>query len=220
MVKSWSHPAVPSLPGTAPVPRIHDTSTGTLKNAGGHGEASLYVCGITPYDATHIGHANTYLAYDTLVRLWLDRGFDVRYVQNVTDVDDPLLERAKERGVDWRELAESQIELFRSDMAALSIIPPHHYVGVTEVIDDVAEAVRTLLENGYAYSVPSDDADPDIYFDTDAAARDTSWHLGLESNLDATTMLALSAERGGDPERPGKRNRLDPLLWRAAREDE
>jgi len=219
-VKSWSHPAVPALPGSAPVPRLHDTSTGTLKDAGGTGEARLYVCGITPYDATHIGHANTYLAYDTLVRLWLDRGCDVRYVQNVTDIDDPLLERAIQRGVDWRELGESQIELFRGDMTALSIIPPHHYVGVTEVIDEVAEAVHTLVKNGYAYTVPSEDADDDIYFDTDAAARNTNWHLGLESNLDTDTMLALSAERGGDPDRPGKRNPLDALLWRSSREGE
>ncbi|MHA6668232.1 cysteine--1-D-myo-inosityl 2-amino-2-deoxy-alpha-D-glucopyranoside ligase [Homoserinimonas sp. A447] len=219
-MKSWSHPAVPSLPGTSPVPRLHDTSTGELKDAGGTGEASLYVCGITPYDATHIGHANTYLAYDTLVRLWLDRGCDVRYVQNVTDIDDPLLERAKERGIDWQELAESQIELFRGDMTALSIIPPHHYVGVTEVIDEVADAVHTLLERGYAYPVPSDNAEPDLYFDTDAAARNTTWRLGLESNLDSETMLALSAERGGDPRREGKRNPLDPLLWRSRRDGE
>lgn len=219
-MKSWSHPAVPSLPGTAPIPRIHDTSSDTRKEAGGQSEASLYVCGITPYDATHIGHANTYLAYDTLVRLWLDGGYDVRYVQNVTDVDDPLLERATQRGIDWRELAASQIELFRNDMTALSIIPPHHYVGVTEVIDEVAQAVQSLLEQGYAYTVPSDDADADIYFDTDTASRNTSWHLGLESNLNSETMLALSAERGGDPDRLGKRNRLDPLLWRARRDGE
>ncbi|MEX1077563.1 MAG: cysteine--1-D-myo-inosityl 2-amino-2-deoxy-alpha-D-glucopyranoside ligase [Homoserinimonas sp.] len=219
-MKSWSHPAVPSLPGTAPVPQIHDTSSGALKDAGGHGEASLYVCGITPYDATHLGHANTYLAYDTLVRLWLDRGCDVRYVQNVTDIDDPLLDRATERGVDWRELAESQIELFRSDMTALSIIPPHHYVGVTEVIDEVSEAVHTLLKLGYAYTVPRDDAEPDTYFDTDAATANTAWYPGRESNLDHNTMLALSTERGGDPDREGKRNRLDPLLWRAKRDGE
>jgi L-cysteine:1D-myo-inositol 2-amino-2-deoxy-alpha-D-glucopyranoside ligase len=220
-VKSWNHPAVPNLPGTGAVPRIHDTSTGALKAAAGtRGEASLYVCGITPYDATHLGHAATYLAYDTLVRLWLDGGCDVRYVQNVTDIDDPLLERAAAEGVDWRELGESQIELFRGDMQALNIIPPHHYVGVTEVIDDVAVAVDTLKARGYAYEVTSDDADPDLYFDTDAAAASTSWRLGLESNLDIPTMLALSAERGGDPDRPGKRNPLDPLLWRSEREGE
>ena len=220
-MKSWSHPAVPNLPGTGAVPRIHDTSSGTLRDAAGsHDTASLYVCGITPYDATHLGHAATYLAYETLVRLWLDAGCDVRYVQNVTDIDDPLLERANERGVDWQELAASQIDLFRSDMTALSIIPPHHYVGVTEVIDEVASAVETLKTRGYAYEVTSDDANPDLYFDTEAAASNTSWHLGLESNIDAETMLALSAERGGDPDRPGKRNPLDPLLWRSKREGE
>jgi L-cysteine:1D-myo-inositol 2-amino-2-deoxy-alpha-D-glucopyranoside ligase len=223
-VKSWSHPAVPALPGNGPTPRLHDTATQTLKpanaSASGTSSASLYVCGITPYDATHLGHAATYLGYDTLVRLWLDAGYDVRYVQNVTDVDDPLLERAASQGVDWQELADSQIDLFRSDMQALSIIPPHHYVGVTEVIAEVAEAVSRLLDAGYAYRVPSDNAEPDIYFDTNAAEQNTAWHLGLESGLDTQTMLALSAERGGDPERQGKRNPLDPLLWRAERSGE
>lgn len=219
-MKSWSHPAVPSLPGKGPVPRLYDTASQQLKDANTTGAASLYVCGITPYDATHLGHAATYLGYDTLIRLWLDAGYDVRYVQNVTDVDDPLLERATARGLDWRELAESQIDLFRSDMQALSIIPPQHYVGVTEVIDEVATAVRTLLDRGYAYQVPSDNAFPDTYFDTNAAAAATQWQLGQESNLDRATMLALSAERGGDPDRLGKRDPLDPLLWRSEREGE
>lgn len=216
-MKSWSHPAVPALPGTGPVPELFDTATASLKRACATPHASLYVCGITPYDATHLGHAATYLTYDTLVRLWLDAGKDVRYVQNITDVDDPLLERAAATGVDWRELAESQIELFRSDMQLLSIIPPQYYVGVTEVIDDVADAVATLLERGTAYRVPSDDADDDIYFDSIAAESQGPWKLGSESNLDRETMCALSAQRGGDPERPGKRDPLDPLLWRAER---
>jgi L-cysteine:1D-myo-inositol 2-amino-2-deoxy-alpha-D-glucopyranoside ligase len=215
-VKSWSHPAVPALPGTGPVPQLFDTATGTIKRACSTSHASLYVCGITPYDATHLGHAATYLAYDTLVRLWLDAGRDVRYVQNITDIDDPLLERANATGVDWRELAASQVELFRSDMERLRIIPPQHYVGVTEVIPDVADAVATLLQRGTAYRVPSDDADDDIYFDS-AAAESSVWTLGSESNLDRATMLALSAERGGDPDRHGKRDPLDPLLWRAER---
>jgi L-cysteine:1D-myo-inositol 2-amino-2-deoxy-alpha-D-glucopyranoside ligase len=220
-VKSWSHPAVPALPGDGPVPQLFDTASGQLKRACSNSHASLYVCGITPYDATHLGHAATYLAYDTLVRLWLDAGKDVRYVQNVTDVDDPLLERATTTGVDWRELASSQIQLFRSDMERLSIIPPQFYVGVTEVIPDVAAAVATLLERGIAYRVASaDGADDDIYFDSTATARQTDWHLGSESNLDRPTMLALSAERGGDPDRPGKRDALDPLLWRSERPDE
>lgn len=215
-MKSWSHPAVPALSGTGPIPHLFDTASGTLKRACSNAHASLYVCGITPYDATHLGHAATYLAYDTLVRVWLDAGKDVRYVQNVTDIDDPLLERATATGVDWRELAASQVELFRSDMQHLRIIPPQHYVGVTEVIDDVADAVARLVQAGIAYRVPSDDADDDLYFDS-AAAEGSAWTLGSESNLDRETMLHLSAERGGDPERPGKRDALDPLLWRAER---
>ena len=211
------------------MPWLYDTATQKMKSACTTGHASLYVCGITPYDATHLGHAATYLAYDTLIRLWLDAGYDVRYVQNVTDIDDPLLERAAATGVDWRELAASQIDLFRGDMEQLSIIPPRHYVGVTEMIDKVASAVRQLLESGFAYEVgsvdnignaDSVDAAPDIYFDSTAAEASTPWYLGQESNLDRATMLALSAERGGDPNRVGKRDPLDPLLWRSERKGE
>jgi len=172
------------------------------------------VCGITPYDATHLGHANTYLAYDTLVRLWLDGGFEVRYAQNVTDVDDPLLERAAATGVDWRELAAEQVDLFRGDMEELRIVPPDHYIAVTDVIPEVADAVAALLDAGIAYRI-----DDDVYFDN-AAAASPVWTLGDESRLDRATMLALSAERGGDPERAGKRDALDPLLWLAQRAGE
>jgi L-cysteine:1D-myo-inositol 2-amino-2-deoxy-alpha-D-glucopyranoside ligase len=175
------------------------------------------VCGITPYDATHLGHAGTYLAFDTLVRLWRDGGLDVRYVQNVTDVDDPLLERATVTGVDWRELAADQVELFRRDMESLRIVPPTDYVAVTDVVDPVADAVGRLLDNGLAYRL--DDGTGDIYFDTAAAASD-AWTLGDESGLDRATMLVLSAERGGDPERAGKRDALDPQLWRGERAGE
>jgi L-cysteine:1D-myo-inositol 2-amino-2-deoxy-alpha-D-glucopyranoside ligase len=123
--------------------------------------------------------------------------------------------------VDWRDLADEQIELFRADMASLSIIPPDDYVAVTEMITEVAEAVCMLLDRGLAYRVPTPDADgDDVYFDVDAASRTSPWRLGEESNLDAATMLALFAERGGDPDREGKRHPLDPLLWRAARDGE
>lgn len=180
--------------------------------------ASIYVCGITPYDATHLGHAATYLAFDSLIRLWLDAGVEVRYVQNSTDVDDPLLERAARDGVDWRELAAEQTDLFRHDMEELRIIPPDHYVAVTEVIDDVAAAVSMLLGRGIAYQVESLDAAADLYFDSSFA--NSAWHLGIESNFDLSQMLTLSAERGGDPGRPGKRHPLDPVLWRAERAGE
>jgi L-cysteine:1D-myo-inositol 2-amino-2-deoxy-alpha-D-glucopyranoside ligase len=182
----------------------------------------LYVCGITPYDATHIGHASTYLAFDTLQRMWLDAGIDVHYAQNITDVDDPLLERAAQRGIDWRTLADDQIQLFRDDMTALRVLPPEDYIAVTEVVGPIAEAVVRLLDAGVAYRVdtPESDEGDDVYFDIAAAETPGVWTLGQESNYDRALMERLSAERGGDPERVGKRDPLDPLLWRAARSGE
>jgi L-cysteine:1D-myo-inositol 2-amino-2-deoxy-alpha-D-glucopyranoside ligase len=208
------------------VPRIHDTATQGLVNAVGpeEGQVGVYVCGITPYDATHMGHAATYVAFDTLQRVWRDAGFEVRYVQNVTDVDDPLLERADATGVEWRELAEEQTNLFRWDMESLAVLPPDEFIAVSEVIDEVAAAVNTLLEAGFAYRVPApnavEDGATDVYFDVERAGEQTPWTLGEESNYDLPTMLRLFAERGGDPDREGKRNQLDPLLWLAAREGE
>jgi L-cysteine:1D-myo-inositol 2-amino-2-deoxy-alpha-D-glucopyranoside ligase len=214
-VKSWNRPGVPALPGLGTVPRIWDTATASLVDAAPNPIAGLYVCGITPYDATHLGHAATYLAFDGLIRLWIDAGYEVRYVQNTTDVDDPLLERANATGVDWRELAESQTNLFRSDMEALAIIPPDHYVAVTEMIQPTADAVQLLIDRGIGYFV-----DTDVYFDSAAAAASAPWNLGDESRMDRATMLELSAQRGGDPDRVGKRDPLDPLLWRGARDGE
>jgi len=199
---------------------VHDTATGKpVDPTGGEERAALYVCGITPYDATHLGHASTYLAFDTLGRVWRDAGLEVEYAQNTTDVDDPLLERATRDGVDWRELAASQIDLFRRDMEALRILPPDDYVAVTDEVERVAEAVAFLQETGYAYDVPTADSEgDDVYFDVQRPTE--AWTLGDESGLDRDTMLRLAAERGGDPERPGKRDPLDPLLWRAARAGE
>ncbi|TFD33313.1 cysteine--1-D-myo-inosityl 2-amino-2-deoxy-alpha-D-glucopyranoside ligase [Cryobacterium cryoconiti] len=230
-MRAWNRPQIPRLPGQAGAPWLHDTASAGLIEARPNDVARLYVCGITPYDATHLGHAATYLAFDTLQRVWLDGGYRVHYAQNVTDVDDPLLERAAATGVDWEVLAESQVELFRTDMVALGIIPPNDYVAVTEVIDEIAEAVSQLWDAGLAYAVPIVASVPgapeptvaagsDLYFDIAAAERATSWNLGDESNLDADTMHTLFAERGGDPDRPGKRDALDPLLWRSARSGE
>jgi len=223
-MRAWTSPDLPALPGAGPVPRIHDTSTGGLVElAAPEGTARLYVCGITPYDATHLGHASTYLAFDTVQRLWRDAGLEVDYAQNITDVDDPLLERATATGVDWRDLAEEQVELFRGDMAALRILPPAHYIGVTESVEPIADAVARLERDGVAYRVPAPDATTegaaDLYYDV-AAAESAVWHLGSESRLDSATMAELFALRGGDPERAGKRHPLDPLLWRAERPGE
>ena len=212
-MQSWPATRVPTLPATAdeaPV-RLHDSASGARVDVRPAGStARLYVCGITPYDATHLGHAATYLAFDTLVRVWRDRGLDVDYVQNVTDIDDPLLERAERDGEDWTAVAERETALFRDDMQALRVLPPRHYVGAVEAMQEVAAFVVELLDAGAAYRV-----DDDVYFSVAAAD-----HFGTVSRYDAPTMLALSAERGGDPDRPGKKHALDPLLWLAARPGE
>ncbi|MEF3121818.1 cysteine--1-D-myo-inosityl 2-amino-2-deoxy-alpha-D-glucopyranoside ligase [Kocuria flava] len=220
-MRAWSARPVPDLPGEAPLPVVQDTRLRRAVALPRQERASLYVCGITPYDATHMGHAATYVAFDLLHRAWLDAGTPVDYVQNVTDVDDPLLERAAATGADWRELAAEQTELFRTDMAALNVLPPQHYVGATESVAWIVPAVEQLLERGTAYRVPGTGGEPDgdVYFDVEAAGGQ-AWTLGEISGLDAEQMLPLFAERGGDPERPGKRHRLDPLLWRAARDGE
>ncbi|MDO5683939.1 MAG: class I tRNA ligase family protein, partial [Propionibacteriaceae bacterium] len=142
-MQAWQAPQVPTLPrpegGFDPV-RVHDTASGEMGVVGPEsGTARLYVCGITPYDATHMGHANTYVSFDLLQRVWRDQGLDVHYVQNVTDIDDPLLERANATGVDWEQLAQDQTELFRTDMVALNVIPPANYIGAVESIPLVVE---------------------------------------------------------------------------------
>jgi L-cysteine:1D-myo-inositol 2-amino-2-deoxy-alpha-D-glucopyranoside ligase len=211
-----------------PAVRIFDTVEGAYSTLEAAGEQSLYVCGITPYDATHMGHAASYVAFDLLNRAWRDGGQRVAYVQNVTDIDDPLLERATATGVDWRELAASQIELFRTDMAALNVLAPDNYVGAVESIPEIVPAIERLLQLGLAYRVAGAAGEPDgdVYYDVEAAGKQSSeaeaeaWTLGSVSGLSETEMLELFAERGGDPGRGGKRQALDPLLWRVAREGE
>ena len=212
-MQSWSAPAVPVLPGRGPALRLYDTADRQVRPVSPGPTAGMYVCGITPYDATHLGHAATYLVFDLIHRLWLDAGHQVNYVQNVTDVDDPLLERAERDGVPWQSLAASQVELFGSDMTALRVLPPRDYVAATEAIAEVIEVVEKLLAAGTAYIV--DDEHPDIYFRADATEQ-----FGYESGFDRATMLELFAERGGDPDRAGKTDPLDALLWRAARPGE
>ncbi|MGV9776198.1 cysteine--1-D-myo-inosityl 2-amino-2-deoxy-alpha-D-glucopyranoside ligase [Streptosporangium sp. NPDC003464] len=209
-MRSWSAPKVPRLPGVGAPLRLFDTAAGEVGPTQPGPTARLYVCGITPYDATHLGHANTYLAFDLVNRVWQDAGHDVHFTQNTTDVDDPLLERAEQTGQDWRELAEREIELFRTDMEALRILPPREYVGVTEVIDQVAELIELLRDKGATYVL-----DGDVYFDVSAAPK-----FGAVSGYSEERMIDLAGQRGGDPDRPGKKHPLDWVLWRAERPGE
>ena len=213
-MRAWPDVEVPRLAGRGPALRLYDSADRQVRPTSPGETARMYVCGITPYDATHLGHAATYLTFDLVNRIWRDNGHRVHYVQNVTDVDDPLFERAARDGVDWRELGDEQTQLFRDDMTALRVIPPQDYVGATEAIAEVVETVEKLLAAGGAYVV-DDPAYPDVYYRADATVQ-----FGYESNYDRETMRALFAERGGDPDRPGKADPLDALLWRAARPGE
>jgi L-cysteine:1D-myo-inositol 2-amino-2-deoxy-alpha-D-glucopyranoside ligase len=214
-MKSWPSPSLPSPVSSTPtVVTAHDTASNAVVPVGpATGTARLYVCGITPYDATHMGHAFTYVTFDLLNRAWRDAGLAVSYTQNVTDVDDPLLERAAATGVDWVDLAKEQTDLFREDMTALRVIPPEGYVGAVEAIPEVEALVERLSKAGYVYQV--DDEYRDWYFTTTRAAG-----FGEVSSYDRATMLDVFAERGGDPDRTGKRDPLDCLVWRLERDGE
>ncbi len=170
----------------------------------------MYVCGITPYDATHLGHAATYITFDIINRYLRASGARVDFVQNITDIDDPLFERAKRDKVDPNDLATSQIELFRGDMVDLHIIPPKNYIGVVESIPIIIESISQIEKTSPTYFV-----DSDLYFEVHS---DTDF--GKRSHLNNADMLQIFAERGGDPARVGKRDPLDALLWLNQREDE
>jgi L-cysteine:1D-myo-inositol 2-amino-2-deoxy-alpha-D-glucopyranoside ligase len=210
---SWAGHQVPRLPGSGQPLALFDSARQAIAPTQPRATARMYVCGITPYDATHLGHAATMIAFDLVNRAWRDAGVPVDYVQNVTDIDDPLLERAQRDGEDWIVLGMRETALFREDMESLRIIPPEHYIGAVESIPAIAETIAALFDDGSAYRV--DDGTGDVYFDISTTPR-----FGYESNLSREQMLAFFAERGGDPERPGKRDALDPLLWRGARDGE
>jgi L-cysteine:1D-myo-inositol 2-amino-2-deoxy-alpha-D-glucopyranoside ligase len=209
-VLTWPQPHVPTLPGRGGPVRVRDTSTGELVVAAVGHDATLYVCGITPYDATHMGHAATYVAWDLLVRAWRHAGHEVTYVQNITDVDDPLLERATKVGIDWRALAERETELFRQDMTALRVVPPAAYVGAVESIPLAVALIQRLQDAGAIYQV-----EDDLYLSVTADPA-----FGAESGMTREEMLGIFPERGGDPDRPGKKDPLDCVVWRGERPGE
>jgi len=211
-MKSWSSVAVPGLKRSIKFPQLSLTNSKSLtKELVGQKETyRMYVCGITPYDATHLGHAATYLTFDLINRYLRATGSQVLYVQNITDIDDPLLERATRDNLNWEDLALSQIDLFRGDMVDLRVIPPAHYIGAVEAIDLVSEAVSALQSKGTIYSI-----DQDLFF-----KNYSSPDFGSLSHLDKESMKEIFSQRGGNPSLVGKIDPLDCLVWMAKRENE
>lgn len=207
---SWPSVPFPQIPKAEKALQVYSTEAEQLVEIPIKDKYQMYVCGITPYDATHLGHAATYLTFDLINRYWRALGAEVNYIQNITDIDDPLLERANRDGVDWKELAHSQIDLFRSDMELLRVLPPSHYEGAVDAIPDVVEAIKVLNDRGAVYGV-----DSDKYFEVHK-----DQNFGSESHMSEAQMLEIFAERGGDPKRAGKKDPLDALLWLAHREGE
>jgi L-cysteine:1D-myo-inositol 2-amino-2-deoxy-alpha-D-glucopyranoside ligase len=211
-MRSWAPVAVPTLVNVKSFPSLAltDTASSTKKALPKKSMYRMYVCGITPYDATHLGHAATYLSFDLINRYLRATGAEVAYVQNITDIDDPLLERAHRDGIQWSDLAEQQIDLFRSDMVNLRVIPPAHYIGAVEAIPLVIDAISDLREQSSIYAV-----DTDFYFSNKKDKK-----FGDRSHLSQNQMLQIFSERGGDPARPGKVDPLDCLVWMSQRVNE
>ncbi len=204
-MNSWAEIYLPPIGSnfTFPALSLRNSSSGAVVTLPVKDQYRMYVCGITPYDATHLGHAATYITFDLVNRYLRAMGKTVHFVENVTDIDDPLLERANRDKVDWKDLAHSQINLFRGDMCDLHIIPPAHYIGAVESIPLVVDAVEKLQSLGTVYPV-----EKDLYFSVRSDKK-----FGTRAHLSQNEMLELSAERGGDPARPGKRDPLDALVW-------
>lgn len=211
-MRSWPTVAIPAVDPKYAMPKLtlKDTLSGTKKALPTKTLYRMYVCGITPYDATHLGHAATYLTFDLINRYLRATGAEVCYVQNITDIDDPLLERAKRDGIDWEDLAHSQIELFRSDMVNLHILPPDSYIGAVEAIPLVTEAIEALKAANTIYPV-----EDDLYFSVRSDAE-----FGTRSHYSQVEMQEIFSQRGGDPDRVGKKDVLDCLVWLAARPGE
>ncbi len=211
-MNSWATPAIPTLGTIRNLPALvlTDTATTTKRALAKKSMYRMYVCGITPYDATHLGHAATYLTFDLINRYLRATGAEVLYVQNITDIDDPLLERANRDGVDWNDLAHQQIDLFKGDMVDLRVIPPAHYIGAVEAIPLVINAIAELQEQSSIYGV-----DTDYYFSVKSDSK-----FGSRSNLSQRQMLDIFSQRGGDPDRVGKQDPLDCLVWMSQRVNE
>ena len=204
-MNSWPQIFLPPLDDYVfPQLNLLDSNRGLVK-ASSSQNFSIYVCGITPYDSTHLGHAATYLAFDLINRYQLLAKHQVDFIENVTDIDDPLLERAKRDNQDWQTLAQEQIDLFKSDMSALRIIPPKKLVKVTDSFDLIEKFITQLSDRGFLYKI-----EEDYYFSVGDFLED------LPMTVDQAKVIFQ--QRGGDPERTGKKHPLDPVVWLANQE--
>ena len=186
--------------------KLYNSKTQTIEEFSWQGaDVSLYVCGITPYDTTHVGHAFTYTAYDQFIRYLEMKGTSVRYAQNVTDIDDDILKKAKESGEDWRELGNRWTDHYIDDMIALNVRPPDYYPHATDVIAEIIHAIEDLIRVEMAYV-----KNGSVYYEVSRYSD-----FGQLSHLPPTELLAIANERGNRPEDPNKRNPLDFVLWQA-----
>ena len=173
-------------------------------------KVQIYVCGITPYDSAHLGHAFTYLTFDLVIRALNFIGRETNYVQNITDIDDPLFERARISGTNWQSIVDSQMDIYRTDMTALNILPPDHFVGVMENMDLIISRIGETISKDLSYQIGTE-----WYFKTDAENLSK-----LVASVPKNELVAMAKERGCDTDRQGKVNALDPIIWKASKDDE
>ena len=190
--------------------RLYDTAQQAVVDLELDDQVRMYVCGITPYDSTHLGHAATYLTYDLIIRRLEDLGHTVEMVRNVTDVDDSILPKARELGIDFLQLAEQEMERFGQDMDALNMRPAKFEPRATESIDGMLDLIQQLQDGGHTYV-----SEGTTYFDVT-----TFTSFGKLSQLTEEQMKELAAERGGNPDNPAQRNPLDFVLWQPSADDE
>ena len=184
--------------------KIYDTTKKELVNLELNHQVSIYTCGITPYDSAHLGHIFTFMTYDLLTRRLIDLGHDVKLVRNVTDVDEPIFKKAKELNISYKELAHAETIKFQMVLQRLNFLPAYAEPLASQYISEMAQAVNTLLERGYAYRL-----EKDIYFSVNKLKS-----FGSFSDLNLKLQQKFMTMRGGDTDRVGKSNPLDFLLWR------